>query len=49
MYLFTLIWAVLLVINVLKLDIQNVTICVFCVATLGFNLYSFFKCSRVQS
>ena len=47
--LFSLIWSVLLVINVLRLDIQNITICLFCGSTLVFNLYSFYKCSKVQS
>jgi hypothetical protein len=38
----------LTVVNVLKVDITQVTICVFSTALLGFNLYSYYKCSKVQ-
>ena len=46
--LFTLIWAALLVINILKFALTQITICAFCLALLGFNLYSYYKCSKVQ-
>ena len=46
--LFTLIWLVLSVINVLKLNITQITICVYSFTLLFFNLYSYYKCSGVQ-
>ena len=30
------------------MDVQNVTVCGFCAVLLGFNLYWFYKCSKVQ-
>jgi hypothetical protein len=47
--LFSLIWILLSVINVLKIDLTQITICFFCTALLLFNLYSYYKCSKVQS
>ena len=49
MYLFTLIWVLLTVINVLKINITQVTVCVFVAVLLFYNLYSYYKCSKVQS
>lgn len=49
MYLFTLIWVLLTVINVLKINITQVTVCVFVAILLFYNLYSYYKCSKVQS
>ena len=46
--LFSLIWIVLLVINILKFLLTQITICAFCAALLGFNLNSYYKCSKVQ-
>lgn len=46
--LFTLIWIILLVINILKLLLTQIIICAFCAALLGFNLNSYYKCSKVQ-
>lgn len=48
MAIFGLIWVVLSVINVLKLDITQITICLYCFALLFFNMYSYYKCSKVQ-
>lgn len=45
---FGLIWVVLSVINVLKLDITQTTICIYCLALLFFNGYSYYRCSKVQ-
>jgi hypothetical protein len=36
-------------INILKLDLTNITISGFCACLLIFNLYSYYKCSKVQS
>ena len=47
--LFSLIWLVLTVINVFRIDITNIMICAFCGAMIVFNLYSYYKCSKVQS
>jgi hypothetical protein len=47
--LFTLVWVLLSVINILKIDLTQITICLFCTALLAFNLYSYYKCSKVQS
>ena len=49
MVLFSLIWAVFSVINVLKLNATHITISVFCTVLLVFNTYSYYKCSKVQS
>ena len=49
MVLFTLIWVLLSVINVLKIDLTQITICLFCLSLLAFNLYSYYRCSKVQS
>ena len=48
MVLFTAIWIVFLVINILKFALTQVTICGFCAALLGFNIYSYYKCSKIQ-
>jgi hypothetical protein len=45
---FSLIWVALVIINLLKLDITQITITVFCLVLLGFNLYSYYRCSKVQ-
>lgn len=37
------------VFNILKIDFTQITICGFCTALLAFNLYSYYKCSKVQS
>ena len=47
--LFSLVWVLLTFINVLKLDITNITISGFCAVLLIFNLYSYYKCSKIQS
>jgi hypothetical protein len=47
--LFSLIWVLLLVVNVLKLDATQSAICCYCAVLLIFNLYSYYKCSKVQS
>jgi hypothetical protein len=47
--LFSLIWILLSVINILKIDLTQITICLFCTALLVFNLYSYYKCSKIQS
>ena len=47
--LFTVIWLALTVINVFRLDITNVMICLFCGAMIAFNLYSYYQCSKAQS
>lgn len=41
-------WLILTFFNILRLDVQNTTVCGFCSALLGFNLYWFYKCSKVQ-
>ena len=46
--LFTLIWSALLVINILKFALTQIAICAFCTSLLGFNVYSYYKCSKVQ-
>ena len=46
--LFSLIWIALLVINILKFALTQVTICAFAAALLCFNVYSYYKCSKVQ-
>jgi len=46
--LFALIWVILLVINILKFLLTQITICAFCAALLAFNLNSYYKCSKVQ-
>lgn len=46
--LFSLIWGLLTLFNVLRLDLQNITVCGYCAALLMFNLYWFYKCSKVQ-
>jgi hypothetical protein len=40
---------VLTVINVFRLNITHISICGFCAAMLIFNLYSYYRCSKVQS
>ncbi len=47
--LFTLIWLALVVINVFRLNVTHISITGFCAVMLGFNLYSYYKCSKVQS
>jgi hypothetical protein len=47
--LFSLIWVLFSVINILKLDLTQITICIFCTTLLIFNLYSYYRCSKVQS
>lgn len=47
--LFTLVWIILSVVNVISLNITNVVICLFCLAMVGFNLYSYYKCSKAQA
>ena len=49
MLLFSLIWLALTVVNVFRLDVTNVVICVFCLSMLLFNLYSYYKCSKAQA
>lgn len=49
LYLFCLIWVFLSVINVLKINLTHITICLFCMVLLVFNTYSYYKCSKVQS
>lgn len=46
--LFSVIWVLLTFVNILKLDITQVTFCVFCGVMIIFNLYSYYKCSKVQ-
>lgn len=48
LYLFSLIWIALTVINVLKLDITQIVMCVFCGGLIVFNLVSYYKCSKAQ-
>jgi hypothetical protein len=36
------------VINVLKINLTHITICLFCTVLLFFNLYSYYRCSKVQ-
>jgi hypothetical protein len=43
-----LIWCALLIINILKFLLTQIAICGFCAALLGFNIYSYYKCSKVQ-
>ena len=45
---FDLIWLALVVINVLKINITQITITVFCAVLLCFNTYSYYKCSKIQ-
>lgn len=47
--LFTLVWLVLSVANAISLNITNFVIALFCLAMIAFNLYSYYKCSKVQS
>lgn len=47
--LFTLIWLLLTMANILTLSITNLVITGFCLVMMGFNLYSYYKCSKVQS
>ena len=47
--LFTLIWLVLTIVNIFRLDITEVLICLFCGLMIGFNLYSYYQCSKAQS
>ena len=49
MALFALIWLVLTVINIFRIDLTNIMICIFCGAMVAFNLHSYYKCSKVQS
>lgn len=46
--LFSIIWIALSVINVLKINLTHITICVFCAVLLIFNTYSYYRCSKVQ-
>jgi uncharacterized membrane protein YjdF len=48
MVLFVLIWIVLSVINTFKFDITQMTICIYCTVLLIFNLWSYYKCSKIQ-
>lgn len=45
---FSLVWILLTVINVFKLDITQITICLFCGVMLIFNLYNYYRCSKAQ-
>lgn len=47
--LFSLIWFLFVIANVISLGITNVMICSFCLAMTGFNLYSYYRCSKAQS
>ena len=46
--LFSLIWIGLSVINILKINLTHMTICIFCTVLLIFNVYSYYRCSKVQ-
>ncbi len=47
--LFTLIWFGLVFINVFRFNVTHISITVFCAVMLAFNLYSYYRCSKVQS
>lgn len=47
--LFCLVWILLCVANILSINITNLIICIFCLAMLAFNLYSYYRCSKAQS
>lgn len=49
MALFSLVWLLFSVANVITINITNLVICIFCLAMLGFNLYSYYRCSKAQS
>jgi hypothetical protein len=46
--LFSLVWSILSIFNILRLDLQDFTVCGYCTALQLFNLYWFYKCSKVQ-
>ncbi len=48
MILYCIVWFVLTVINVFKLDPTQAAICIFCEVLMAFNLYSYYRCSKVQ-
>jgi hypothetical protein len=47
--LFCLIWLLLSVANAISINITNLIICLFCLVMIGFNLYSYYRCSKAQS
>jgi hypothetical protein len=47
--LFSLVWLLLSAANAISINVTNLMITLFCLVMIGFNLYSYYRCSKAQS